>query len=137
MSAQSFGAMLDPVTVTCLIVDDSARFLELASSLLERHGIEVVGTACSAAEGLSRAAELQPDVVLVDIDLGGDSGFELTRDLAGVERSSVILISSHAEVDFADLIDASPAVGFIPKAELSARAVHDLVDGAGMSQADH
>lgn len=137
MSAQSFGAMLDPVTVTCLIVDDSTRFLELASSLLERHRIEVVGTARSAAEGLSRAAELQPDVVLVDIDLGGDSGFELTRALAGGERPRVILISSHAEVDFADLIDASPAVGFIPKAELSARAVYDLVDGAGMGQADH
>lgn len=137
MSAQSFSAMLDPVTVTCLIVDDSTRFLELASSLLERHGIEVVGTASSAAEGLSRAAELQPDVVLVDIDLGGDSGFKLTRDLAGVERSSVILISSHAEVDFADLIDASPAVGFIPKAELSARAVHDLVDGDEKSEADN
>lgn len=121
------GAMLGGVTVTCLIVDDSARFLELASSLLERHGIEVVGTACSAAEALERVKKLQPDVVLVDIDLGGESGFELTRELAGIEHSSVILISSHAEADFTDLIDASPALGFIAKAELSGRAVHDLV----------
>jgi two-component system nitrate/nitrite response regulator NarL len=135
MWAQSFGGMLDGVTVTCLIVDDSADFLELASSLLERHGIEVVGTARSAAEGLSRAAELRPDVVLVDIDLGGDSGFELTRDLASVEHSSVILISSHAEVDFTDLIDASPALGFISKAELSASAVHALVGADERSQA--
>jgi DNA-binding NarL/FixJ family response regulator len=127
MWAPSFGARLDRVTVTCLIVDDSTRFLEVASSLLKRHGIEVVGTANSAAEALSRVSELRPDIVLVDIDLGGDSGFELTRDLASVEGSSVILISSHAQVDFADLIDASPALGFIPKAELSGAAVHALL----------
>jgi two-component system, NarL family, nitrate/nitrite response regulator NarL len=137
MSARSSGAMLNRVTVTCLIVDDSTRFLELSSSLLERQGIEVVGTASSAMEALSRAVELRPDVVLVDIDLGGYSGFELTRELASVERSGVILISSHAEADFADLIDASPALGFIPKAELSARAVHDLVGGNGESRADN
>ncbi|MDX6690541.1 MAG: hypothetical protein QOF55_1795 [Thermoleophilaceae bacterium] len=127
MWARSSGAMLSPMGVTCLIVDDSVRFLELASSLLERHGIEVVGTASSTAQALSRAAELRPDVVLVDIDLGGESGFELTRDLTTAEHARVILVSSHAEVDFADLIEASPALGFIPKAELSAQAVYDLV----------
>lgn len=135
MWAPPSDAMLDRVTVTCLIVDDSTRFLELASSLLERDGIEVVGTASSAADALARAAELRPDVVLVDIDLGGESGFELTRDLAKVD-TVVILISSHAEADFTDLIEASPALGFIPKAALSARAVHDLVGGDGRSQAD-
>jgi DNA-binding NarL/FixJ family response regulator len=118
---------VDLASVTCLIVDDSARFLEVAGSLLERHGLQVVGTARSASEALSGAAELWPDVVLVDIDLGGESGFELTRQLAGAGHSSVILISAHAEQDFTDLIDASPALGFIPKPELSARAVHDLL----------
>jgi DNA-binding NarL/FixJ family response regulator len=115
------------MAVRCLIVDDSARFLELARSLLEQHGIDVVATAGSSAEALDRALELRPDVVLVDIDLGGESGFELTRLLASTARSSVILISTHAEVDFTDLIEASPALGFIPKAELSAHAVVDLV----------
>jgi CheY-like chemotaxis protein len=117
------------VTVTCLIVDDSARFLELASSLLERHGIEVIGTASSTAEALARTAELRPDVVLVDINLGPESGFDVTRELASGERSSVILISAHAEADFTDLIQASPALGFIAKTKLSGRAVHDLLDG--------
>lgn len=115
------------MTVTCLVVDDSARFLEVGSSLLARHGVDVVGTARSAAEALSRAAELQPDVVLVDIELGGESGLELTRELANLERSSVILISSYAEADFTDLVEATPALGFISKAELSARAVLDLL----------
>jgi DNA-binding NarL/FixJ family response regulator len=124
------------VTVSCLIVDDSTRFLSVATSLLERHGIDVVGTASSAAVAISRTAELRPDVVLVDIDLGEESGFELTRDLAIMERSSVILISASAEVDFTDLIDASPALGFIPKTELSGGAVLDLVGRRPREQAD-
>jgi DNA-binding NarL/FixJ family response regulator len=129
MWAHSTAAILGPVAVRCLIVDDSARFLELARSLLQQHGIDVVATAGSSAEALDRALELRPDVVLVDIDLGGESGFELTRLLASTARSSVILISTHAEVDFTDLIEASPALGFIPKAELSAQAVRDLIRG--------
>jgi DNA-binding NarL/FixJ family response regulator len=124
--------------VTCLIVDDSSRFLDVASSLLARQGIDVVGTAGSAAEALSRAAQLQPDVVIVDIELGGESGFELTRHLAEKLHSNVILISSHAEADFTDLIEASPALGFIPKTELSAGALHELLgaDGASRTHAD-
>jgi DNA-binding NarL/FixJ family response regulator len=127
MRPATYYPAVNVLAPTCFIVDDSAHFLEVASSLLERHGIEVVGTARSASEALSAAAELRPDVLLVDIDIGGQSGFELTRQLAGAGHPSVILISAHAEEDFTDLIDASPALGFIPKAELTALAVHDLV----------
>jgi DNA-binding NarL/FixJ family response regulator len=123
------------VVSSCVIVDDSARFLELSRALLERDGIKVVGTASSAAEGLSCVVERRPDVALVDIDLGEDDGFDLLRDLESGD-TAVILISAHAEVDFGDLIDASSALGFIPKTELSASAVHDLVDGDGENHAD-
>ena len=127
MWSSSYDPPVDVAAVACFIVDDSARFLEIASSLLERHGIDVVGTAGSFSKALSGAAELRPDVVLVDIDLGGESGFELTRRLTGAGHPRVILISAHAEADFADLIESSPALGFIPKTELSALAVYDLV----------
>jgi CheY-like chemotaxis protein len=63
--------------VRCLIVDDSPWFLDAARSLLEREGITVVGVASTGAEALRRTAEFRPDVMLVDIDLGGESGFEL------------------------------------------------------------
>lgn len=129
MPASSSAAILGRMAVRCLIVDDSAPFLQLARSLLEQHGIDVVATAGSSAEALAQAAELRPDVVLVDIDLGGESGFELTRMLTSSADVSVILISTHAEVDFTELIEASPALGFIPKAELSAQAVRDLIRG--------
>jgi DNA-binding NarL/FixJ family response regulator len=128
MRASSYDLPVDDVLArTCFIVDDSARFREIASSLLERHGIKVIGTAASSSEALSVAADLRPDVMLVDIDLGEESGFELTRQLAAAGHTRVILISGHAEADFTDLIDSSPALGFIPKTELSAIAVRELL----------
>jgi DNA-binding NarL/FixJ family response regulator len=115
-----------------LIVDDNRLFLEAARVLLERQGLRVVGVAASSAEALRRAGELRPEVVLVDITLGGESGFDLARGLAGQSRRgapTVILISTHAEADFADLIADSPAAGLVPKPELSADAIRRIVDG--------
>jgi CheY-like chemotaxis protein len=114
----------------CLIVDDSRRFLDAARGLLEREGIAVVGVASTGPEALERAGELLPDVTLVDIDLGGESGFDVVRRLhheARLASSRIILISSHAEEDYADLIAASPAAGFLSKTRMSAGAVRDLL----------
>jgi DNA-binding NarL/FixJ family response regulator len=118
----------------CLIVDDSPRFLDAARGLLEGQGVMVVGQASSSAEALRRAEELRPDVTLLDIDLGGESGLELARrlqDQAGPAAAPVILISTHAEQDYAELIAASPAIGFLPKTALSADAIRDLLAGRG------
>jgi DNA-binding NarL/FixJ family response regulator len=118
----------------CLIVDDSPRFLDAARGLLEGQGVTVVGQASSSAEALRRAEELRPDVTLLDIDLGGESGLELARRLqyqAGPAPAPVILISTHAEQDYAELIAASPAIGFLPKTALSADAIRDLLAGRG------
>jgi CheY-like chemotaxis protein len=118
----------------CLIVDDSPRFRDAARGLLERQGITVVGVASNSAEALQRAEELRPDVTLLDIDLGGESGLELARrlhDQPGPAPAPVILISTHAEQDYAELIAASPAVGFLPKTALSAAAIRDLLAGHG------
>ena len=115
-----------------LIVDDNRLFLEAARVLLEQEGLRIVGVAATSAEALRRAEELRPQVILVDITLGGESGFELARRLAGQSRDggpAVILISTHAEADFADLIAQSPAIGFVPKRELSAAAIRRIVDG--------
>jgi DNA-binding NarL/FixJ family response regulator len=115
-----------------LIVDDNLLFLEAARVLLEREGLRVVGVAATSAEALRRAGELRPEVVLVDITLGGESGFDLARRLAEHHRGgapTVILISTHSETDFADLIADSPAAGFVPKPKLSADAIRRIVDG--------
>ncbi len=116
----------------CLIVDDSPRFLDAARGLLERQGVTVVGVASNSAEALQRTGELRPDVTLLDIDLGGESGLELARRLNDQDGPApVILISTHAEQDYAELIAASPAIGFLAKTALSADAIRDLLAGHG------
>jgi DNA-binding NarL/FixJ family response regulator len=116
--------------VRCPIVDDSADFVDAARGLLECQGITVVGAASTGAEALRRFEQLQPDVTLVDIDLGGESGFDLAEQLhASGSSAPVILVSTHAVADFADMIAASPAVGFIAKSALTCRAIRDLVSG--------
>src|SRR6478672_8141659 len=112
----------DKVQIRSLIVDDHKPFLDAARLLLEREGVSVVGVATTSAEALRLEAELRPDLVLVDIRLGEESGFELARRLSG----TVILISTHAQSEYAEQIAASPAAGFIPKARLSAAAIRRL-----------
>jgi CheY-like chemotaxis protein len=139
MSFQLAGMRADTRTcdpepmLRCLIVDDSPRFLDAARGLLERQGLTVVGVASNSAEALQRVEELRPDVTLLDIDLGGESGLELARRLhqAGRAPAPVILISTHAEQDYAELIAASPAIGFLPKTSLSADAIRGLLAGRG------
>ncbi len=110
----------------CLLVDDSAAFLEAASVLLEGEGVTVVGVASNTAQALRRARALRPDVILVDIGLGDENGFDLARLLARDGQgggTEVIMISARAETDYGELIAESPAAGFLAKSELSARAI--------------
>ncbi len=123
----------------CLLVDDNEAFLEAASLLLEREGVTVVGVASTIAEALRQARALRPDVILVDIGLGNESGFDLARLLAGDGQgdqgaqggqgvgADVILISTGAEADYAELIAESPAAGFLAKSELSARGISRIL----------
>jgi DNA-binding NarL/FixJ family response regulator len=121
------------VTLRCVIVDDCPEVLSAASELLEGEGIAIVGVAETGGDAIRLVQERHPDVTLVDIDLGPESGFDLARRLARTRDGvapRTILISTHDEADFADLIAASPAIGFLPKSDLSAQAIRRLVDHA-------
>jgi DNA-binding NarL/FixJ family response regulator len=113
----------------CLIVDDHTGFLEAARVLLERQGMTVAGVASTTADALRQAEALRPDIVLVDVMLGKESGFELARKLVDENGrdATVILISTHAESDVVDLLAASSAAGFVPKSELSASAIERVL----------
>jgi DNA-binding NarL/FixJ family response regulator len=112
------------MSLRVLLVDDNQAFLAAAQRLLEAEGLNVVGTATNATDAISFARSLHPDVALVDIKLGQESGIELSRRLAdGPSGPRVLLISTHAEEDFRDLIETSPASGFVAKSMLSAAAV--------------
>jgi DNA-binding NarL/FixJ family response regulator len=117
------------VDVSCLIVDDNAAFVDAARTLLERErGTRVAGVAFTGADAIRQVEALHPDVVLVDVYLGEESGLELARRLVegGASEATVILISTSP--DAANLAATSPAAGFIPKAKLSARAIQAIVD---------
>jgi DNA-binding NarL/FixJ family response regulator len=122
-----------------LIVDDNARFLMAARDLLEREGISVIAMASTGAEAIRRVGELRPDVTLVDVDLGEESGFDVARQLthaSGGDTARVILISAYPEEDFIELIEACPALGFLSKSHLSAAAIRDLLAGADRAGTD-
>jgi DNA-binding NarL/FixJ family response regulator len=122
-----------------LIVDDNPGFLGAATVLLEHEGIEVVGIASTREEAIEQAGELHPDVTLLDIDLGEDSGFDVARSLVaepGLAPGYLIMISAHGADDFADLVEASPAIGFLGKPTLSARAIEGLVRAADGRRSD-
>jgi DNA-binding NarL/FixJ family response regulator len=114
-----------------LIVDDNRAFLEAARTLLEREGLTIAGVAATSAEALREAETLRPDVVLVDVSLGEESGFELARRLVPDQprRAAVVLISTRSGADLADLVALSPAAGFVSKSELSADRIRALLDG--------
>jgi CheY-like chemotaxis protein len=112
-----------------VVVDDNQSFAEIARVQLERQGRRVLGVAGTSADALELVAELRPDIVLVDLMLGDESGLDLARVLAGQGNSDapvVILISAYPPADVAELIAASPAVGFLPKSELSSDAIFRL-----------
>jgi DNA-binding NarL/FixJ family response regulator len=119
------------MTIRCLIVDDSPRFAQDARDLLEEEGIRVLGVAADGHEAIRLARKLRPDLALVDISLGEESGLavaqRLCADSDGSLAGAVILISTHAEEEFTELIEASPAVGFLGKSELSADAIQALL----------
>ena len=116
------------MALRCLIVDDNEAFLASASRLLRAQGLEVVGRATSGAEALWLAQQLQPDVALVDVQLGDEDGLELARRLAAnAEATRVILISIHSKDELGELLADSPAVGFLPKPALGANAIAKML----------
>jgi DNA-binding NarL/FixJ family response regulator len=111
-----------------LIVDDHPTFRATAHALLEAEGFEVVGEAEDGASALEAAARLEPDVVLLDVQLPDIDGFEVAARLAADGSDArVVLVSSRDGSDFGPLVERSGAVGFIPKAELSGAAVANLL----------
>ena len=123
--------------IRVVIVDDNPEFLDSARRLLEHQGARVVGVASTNADALRSVQELRPDVTLVDVNIGEESGFDLAEALQDSDDEApvpVILISTHAEPDLADMIETSPAIGFLAKSALSAGAITAAISRLGESK---
>ena len=105
-----------PALVRTLLVDDHPLFRWGLRELLERHGIEVVGEAATAADAIAQVAAGQPDVVLMDLRLPGRSGGEAIRDILDIDPAAriVMLTVSADERDVLDTLMAG-ACGYLLK----------------------
>lgn len=115
---------------TLLIVDDHAGFRRRVRTVLEDEGYDVVGEAPDGETAIRLAADLSPDVVLLDVVLPGLDGFQ-TCDLlvAGGAGPAVVLTSTYDPTMFRQRIAASRARGFLPKSEISGPALDRLAGG--------
>jgi DNA-binding NarL/FixJ family response regulator len=115
--------------LTCLIVDDNPQFCEAARQLLADDGVAVVGCVATSDQAVNTTVALAPDVALVDIDLGSESGFDVTQRLSGLPDGGppVVLISVESRSELAELVDASGALGFVSKTDLSGDAIRRLL----------
>ena len=113
---------------TIVVVDDHPTFRATACALLQAEGFAVVGEAADGLTALEVIARLEPDVVLLDVQLPDIDGFEVAARIGAFPRPPrVVLTSSRDARDFGSLIDDSGARGFIEKAELSGEAVAALI----------
>lgn len=111
-----------------LIVDDHDTFRVLARAVLEAHGYTVAGEAADGESALLTAAEVEPDIVLLDIQLPGIDGFAVAERLAQLPRApAVVLVSSRDEDAYRERLRGAPALGFVNKSDFSGRALAGLV----------
>ncbi|MGH1565170.1 response regulator [Mumia sp. DW29H23] len=109
------------------LVDDSPVYIAAATALLDGEGLTVVGSAADAAQAVDLCDRLTPDVVLVDIGLGDESGFDVVRRLARPGGPTLILISTRDVDEIDELLQDSPASGFVAKSAISADAIRGLM----------
>lgn len=113
---------------TVLIVDDHPGFLEAAELLLEAEGFKVVGRAEDGAAALAAAADLRPDVVLLDIQLPVADGIAVAYRLAELRVApAVVLTSSREASDYGARLEEAPVRGFISKSQLSGSKIAELL----------
>jgi DNA-binding NarL/FixJ family response regulator len=127
LAATPGGTVVD-VAVAVLTVDDQPVFRRAIASLIDAAPeFEQVGEAASGAEALALAADLRPDLVLLDVRMPGMDGLETARRLAGADpRPAVVLISIDEVPDAEAALASSGAAAYVRKQDLSTRKLHEL-----------
>ena len=115
---------LPPVRRSLLIVDDHDGFREVARALLDGAQFEVVGEAADGVSAVERSRQLAPDVVLLDVQLPDQDGFEVSTRLARLSPVPLVVhTSSRPIADLRRRLSHSDAVGFLAKDELSVESL--------------
>ncbi len=116
------------MSTSVLIVDDHPSFRASARRMLEASGYAVVGEAADGEAAIAAAGELDPDLILLDVQLPDLDGFEVAERIAKLAEDgpAIVLTSSHELSDFRQAVAESPARGFIAKSELSGKTFAEL-----------
>ena len=125
--------MVEEVQVRVLVVDDQAPFRGAAKRVVGMTpGFEVVGEAMSGEEAVEMAASLQPDLVLMDINLPGINGIEAVRRIQAA-RPEVLafLLSTYAQSDLPDDAKTCGAVAYIHKEQFMPELLAKLWETRG------
>jgi DNA-binding NarL/FixJ family response regulator len=112
-----------------LIVDDHASFRSCARALLESEGFDVAGEAADGESAVALAAELEPELVLLDVQLPDIDGFAVAERLLAADPSlQIVLVSSRDRASYGPLIEQSGARGFLCKADVSRADIERLLE---------
>ena len=115
-----------------LLVDDHPTVLFGLKHLLESAGNEVVGEASNAADCIRLAGELRPDVVLLDLRLGEDSGIEVCREIKALpDAPRVLVFTAHTGVEDVAAATLAGADGYLHKGVTG----EELIDAVGRTHA--
>ena len=115
--------------MSVLLVDDHPTFRATARLLLESEGYDVIGEAEDGESAVARARELNPQLVLLDVNLPDTDGFEVARAIvaAMADPPAIVLISSREASDFGPRVLSSGALGFIAKDDLCRERIASLL----------
>ena len=113
-----------------LCVDDSPDMLEILVDLLQPQ-FTIVGALSSGASVLEEATKLNPDIILLDVDLGDISGFVVAKQLRSSGcPASVVFLSVHESIDFVRAAKDLGAAGYVCKSQITRDLVKTLHSAA-------
>ena len=118
-------------SISVLLVDDQPVFRNVAKSVLERDGAcEVIGEATDGMHALEMMSKLNPDIVVMDVQMGDMSGVEATRRiLSRHPQANVVLTSMGSDSEYPTLAREIGARGVVPKRNLNVSMLRSLVGG--------
>jgi DNA-binding NarL/FixJ family response regulator len=123
--------------VTVLAVDDQAIFLRAARELIAATpGFAQVGQAASGYEALELAAELRPDLVLIDVRMPGMDGIETARRLLASDPGVVVVLISLEEIRDIPSVASVDVAAHLRKQDLSTRTLQRIWAAHGRTRAE-
>ncbi|MDA2978951.1 MAG: response regulator transcription factor [Actinomycetota bacterium] len=122
---------MDPLTdpnIRVLIVDDQAPFREASRMVVEMtDGFSVCGEAMSGLEAIELIEELQPDLILMDVQMPGIDGIETTRRIRAMTGAPpVVVMSTHESGDYTESAIAAGAIAFLPKSQFGFDTLEEM-----------